>query len=137
MAEIGNPQLRGAVDNLITQVTPDNVLGVRRVLLEEVQRLRDVIDANHQPSDYDIAPGGGRGMGQPGVGFTIGRCSDDPISRPAQISFQRKIDAVVAQCRQYVTDLNSAAESLADIARRYDYTEEQIEGSFKSASLQW
>lgn len=135
MAEIGNPQLRGAVDNLVTQVTPDNVLAVRKVLMEEVIRLQKTIKQYELPTDYATGPTGTATMGTAGSGFHIGRCSDDPISGPAQISFNRKIDAVVESCRAYVADLNAAADTLADIARGYQYTEDQIANSFPRIKL--
>ncbi|RZT88095.1 hypothetical protein EV383_5031 [Pseudonocardia sediminis] len=137
MAEIVNPHLRGAVDHLMTQVTPENVLGVRKVLLQEVRRLRDTIDRYENPSDFAGEPEAPGRMGTPASGFRIGRCSDDPVSGPAQISFQRKIDAVVGDCKRYVADLNTAAEGLKDVARRYSLTEEQIEQSFESVKLRW
>lgn len=122
----------------MTQVTPENVLGVRRVLLEEVERLRDEIKRNDLPSDYATAPEPTAGrMGTPGSGFYIGRCSDDPISGPAQISFNRKIEAVVDSCKKYVSDLNVAGEKLADVARRYSITDEEIQQSFASVKLPW
>ncbi|RZT84450.1 hypothetical protein EV383_1291 [Pseudonocardia sediminis] len=138
MPEIANPQLRGAVDHLITQVTPENVLDVRRVLLQEVVDLQTTIDRYDKQGDYrPTGPAATGGMGTPGVGFHVGHCSGDPISGPAAISFNRKIDGIVDGCKAYVADLNTAAESLAAIARNYDIAEDAIQTSFASVSLTW
>lgn len=129
--EIANPQLRGAVDNLITQVTPENILDVRKVLLDEAAHLRETIRKHEQPGGFaPTGPGGTPEMGTPGSGFWVGRCSDDPISGPAALSFNTKIQKVVQNCKDYVSDLEAAGEQLAQIARGYGLTEDAIRTSF-------
>lgn len=135
MAEITNPQLRGAVEHLVAQVTPENVLDVRNVLMQEVVRLQMVIKRYDMPSDFATEPADSGLMGTAGSGFRIGRCSDDPVSGPAQVSFNRKIMAIIDNCRAYVADLYSAADTLADIARSYQYSEDEIARSFPRIGL--
>lgn len=136
--EIANPQLRGAVEHLITQVNPENVLAVRKVILDEVLRLQGVIDRYDKQSSWTATGPNAHAnssMCTPGAGFHVGRCSMDPISGPAAISFNRKIDAIVDNCKSYIRDLNAAGQKLAEVARAYAISEEQIESSFRSVSL--
>lgn len=72
-------------------------------------------------------------MGVPGQGVWVGRCSDDPISGPAQKSFNDKIEALLRPCWQYIADLRTGGEQLVDVARRYGWTEEEIASHFRSA----
>lgn len=127
---ITNTQLQASVDALVMQVDRDTILGARKVLLTEANELNQaMVEATlFIPS----TPMPGR-MGAPGQGVWIGRCSDDPVSGPAQVSFNRKINAALEPCRKYIADLRLAGEQLADVARRYGITEDQIQADFRSA----
>lgn len=128
---IANRVLQDSVDNVIMQVNQDNVLGVRKVLLEEAERLDEAInDAVYAPASPPLS---GR-MGEPGHGVWVGRCSDDPISGPAQISFNRKIAAAIEQCRDYVDGLGVAGEQLGVVAQQYGFTEDEIQAHPRSFS---
>ena len=70
-------------------------------------------------------------MGSPGHGVWIGRCSDDPISGPAQVSFNRKINTMLRPCWQYIWDLRTGGDQLAEAARRYGHTEDEIAASLQ------
>lgn len=126
---ITNRALQDSVDDVIMQVNRDNVLGVRKVLIEEAEGLDKAInDAVYAPASPPLP---GR-MGVPGHGVWVGRCSDDPISGPAQISFNRKIAAVIQPCRDYVDGLGIAGEQLGEVAKQYGYTEDEIQEHFRS-----
>lgn len=128
---IANPDLQASVDGVLLQVNPENVLGIRKVLIEEAvqleQALKDATDAPPPP------PLLGR-QGQPGYGVWVGRCSDDPISGPAQVSFNRKIAEVVQNCRAYIDGLALAGEQVGAAAKLYGFTEDEIQSNFKSFS---
>lgn len=106
------------MDDVLLQVNRENVLGIRRVFIEEARQLDKAINdvADVPPS----RPLPGR-MGQPGYGVWVGRCSDDPLSGPAQVAFNRKITGVIEQCRRYVDGLAMAGEQIgaAEIGRAH------------------
>ncbi|MDN5917844.1 MAG: hypothetical protein L0I76_22570 [Pseudonocardia sp.] len=127
---ITNGHLQASVDDVIMRVDRDSVLGVRKVLLEEADELHQAMT----DATLEVPPASMPGrMGTPGQGVWIGRCSDDPISGPAQISFNRKIAAAVEPCWQYIQDLRLAGEQLAEVAKQYGHTEQQIQDHFRSA----
>ncbi|MBW0101387.1 hypothetical protein [Pseudonocardia sp. KRD291] len=128
---IANTHLQSSVDDVIMRVDRDSVLGARKVLLEEAEELhRAMTDATrYQPT----MPAPGR-MGAPGQGVWVGRCSDDPISAPAQISFNHKIAAALEPCWRYIEDLRLAGAQLAEVAERYGHTEQEIEDHFRSVT---
>jgi len=102
--------LAGSLDALGLQVNRDNVLQVRNALKTESDRLGDLM-LFHGPMLH------------------VGECGPDPISIPAAASFNAKVEALANQCRLYVRTLGEAAGELAETARTYGYTEEQIEAS--------
>lgn len=99
------------------------------MLLAEADHLeRALQDVTDVPPEAPIA---GR-MGEPGRGVWVGRCSNDPISGPAQVSFNNKIRNLLKPCADYIADLRTAGAQLADAAKRYGYTEEEVLDSFAS-----
>lgn len=126
---ITNHALQESVDAVLMQVDRDTILRARAVLLHEADQLDD--ELYRATSPMPTGPLQGR-MGEPGHGVWIGRCSDDPISGPAQISFNAKIDAALQPCRDYIRDLRIAGEQLGTAALRYGYTEEEVRASFRS-----
>ena len=97
------------------QVTPDNVLSVRKVLLEEADRLIRSAKPTATP--------------------VVGLCGGDPLSRDAQAAFNDRIERLLRTCAQHGNELKSAGAALAATARHYGYTEEQIEASLRSIDL--
>lgn len=128
---ITNTQLQASVDALVMQVDRDTILGARKVLLTEANELHQAMrDATRY---FPTMPAPGR-MGSPGQGVWVGRCSDDPVSGPAQVSFNRDIAAALEPCWQYINDLRLAGKQLADVAKHYGFTEQQVEDHFKSVT---
>lgn len=126
---IANPALQDSVDHMIMQVNRDTVLVARKVLIDEAEQLKKAInDVVYVPASPPLP---GR-MGTPGRGVWVGRCSDDPVSGPAQVSFNAKIAAVIKECRDYVDGLGLAGEQLGAVAKRYGYTEDEIQAHFRS-----
>lgn len=125
---IANAALQASVDGVLMQVDRDTVLKARAVLLHEADELEEAMREATAARPEMRLPGG---MGSPGQGVWVGRCSDDPISGPAQLSFNRKIDALLQPCWQHIHDLRTGGEQLAEAARRYGYTEGEILASFR------
>ncbi len=103
--------LNASVNALRMQVTPENVLAVRGVLLAESDRL--MVSVNRAS--------GARG----------GVCGGDPVSRDARQAFGERVATLVAQARQYADELGRAGRSLDQIARNYGLTEQQIAASYQ------
>lgn len=125
---IANTALQESVDGVLMQVDRDTVLRARAVLMQEADELEEAMREATAARPEMRLPGR---MGSPGQGVWVGRCSDDPISGPAQISFNRKIDAMLKPCWQYIYDLRTGGEQLAEAARRYGYTEDEVLASFR------
>lgn len=106
------PHLDAAVHALGLQVNRDTVLQARAALLAEADRL-DIAIARRTRSD------GG-----------IGICGGDPVSPEAAAAFNERIAALIDDCRRYNQDLRESAHHLDAVARRYGYTEDEIEASF-------
>jgi hypothetical protein len=99
------------VESLKLQVDRDTVLQARAAVLGEVLRLRDAIR-----------------LQSPAEG--VGLCGGDPVSDDAAAGFNERIRAMLDHCRRYAEDLEAAGHSLADVARRYGFTEAEITSSF-------
>jgi hypothetical protein len=106
--------LSSAVSNVNLQVTPDNVLDVRKILLQEADRLLQFGGANTVAAQF------------------VGPCGGDPVSWQASRAFNQRIGLLIQECQQYGKQLLNAGNSLDQVAKSYGYTEEQIEASFKS-----
>lgn len=98
----------------VMQVTPENVLQARAVLLTEAESFQGFIFDNFFVRDL------------------IGLCGGDPISRDAQELFTKKIrENAVRPAQQYVQRLLDLADQLAATARSFGITEHRIAGSFR------
>lgn len=104
--------LDAAMAALRMQVDRDTVLQTRAALLGEAERLRLAIQRH-------------------GSYAHVGLCGGDPVSKDASAAFNERIGALIDRCWRYTVDLESAADTLSDIARRYGYTEDQIAASFR------
>lgn len=103
-----------AVRALALQVNRDTVLQARAALLAEADRL-----------DEELTVRRGRHA-------SVGLCGGDPVSPDAAAAFNERIDALVAHCRAYNSELRSAASTLDATARLYGYTDEEIAASYRS-----
>ncbi|APU18951.1 hypothetical protein [Actinoalloteichus sp. GBA129-24] len=100
-------------------VNPDNVLQARKALLDEATRLTAVLDSVEDR--LRMAPMGGD---------------------PASIDFARVVtdklrenpDSYFHRCQQYVDNLEAGARALAETAREYGYTEDEITDSLQTAA---
>lgn len=126
---IANTALQESVDGVLMQVDRDTVLKARAVLMQEADDLEAAMVEATRVLPSPPLPGR---MGSPGQGVWVGRCSDDPVSGPAQISFNRKIDVMLEPCWQYIHDLRIGGAQLAEAATRYGYTEDEIRDSFRT-----
>ena len=105
------PAATADLASLRTQVTPENVLLLHNGLKSEALYLsRQVKLREHQMH-----------VGEPG---------NDPVCKPAATAFNTKIRALKAQLDAYVAQLNTMAEAMAQTARSYGHTEDQITASF-------
>lgn len=101
----------------VMQVTPENVLQARAVLLTEAESFQGFIRSTF--------------FGQQ----LIGLCGGDPISRDAQELFTKKIhDNAVLPANQYVQRLLDLGDQLAATARSYGISEQRIADSFRSGT---
>lgn len=102
----------------LMNVTPENVLQARAVVLAEAQsfmeHLYDNFFANRE---------------------LIGLCGGDPISRDAKELFTNRIrENAVVPAQQYVRRLQDVAEQLADTAKSFGISEQRIASSFTANS---
>lgn len=99
-------------------VTPENVLQARAVILAEAESFMEHLTDNFG-SRRDL----------------IGLCGGDPISRDARELFTQKLrENAVTPAQQYVQRLQSVAQQLAETAKSFGITEERIADSFKPGS---
>lgn len=91
------------------QVSRENVLQVRAVILGEVARLSESL----------------RGA----KNLKAGRCGGDPVSEDAELAFTERAQALIDHFFLYVADLELIANALKDSATAYGYTDEQIAAS--------
>jgi len=97
------------------RVTPETVLGIYEVIMEEVNRLRMAI-RNFQREHRSMPPLGG-----------------DPVSVPAAKGFNEATALLVQSCQKHVDGLEAVGSQLAAAAREYGRTEEQITAALKQA----
>jgi hypothetical protein len=118
MTGVGGPLSASAVAALgkfgDMQVTPETVLGVYGVVAEEVTRLRTSVQR------FQIV------YGQAGVPPLGG----DPVSPYASKGFNTATAQLVTKCNSAVADLKTVADGLAEAARAYGKTEDQIKAAF-------
>jgi hypothetical protein len=98
------------------RVTPETVLGVHEVIMEEVYRLRTAVwrFQNHH-----------RAM--PALG-------SDPVSPHAAKGFIEATDLLLDRCRASIADLAAIGDQLAQAARAYGKSEAEIRASLNAAS---
>jgi hypothetical protein len=109
-----------AFDQLGMQVTPANVLGIYSVVMEEAMRLQ----SSTQMFKID------HGEGMPLLG-------GDLVSRPAARGFSEATIQLLAKCQCAVDDLKRVGSGLADAARSYGNTEEQVTAAFDPGAFQY
>jgi len=97
------------------RVTPETVLGIYGVIMEEVHRLRESILAF-------------RRVGQmPALG-------GDPVSPCAAAGFNEVTHQLLQQCQAHVDGLAAVGEQLAASARAYGKREEEITATLEHAT---
>lgn len=106
----GDPGLSSRLDTLGMQINPENVLGARRELLAEADRLEREFKWRQDRA-------------------LVRLCGGDPVSRDAMLAFNERIDAFLAGYRAYYGSLRAAADRLAVTAREYGIAEARIEAS--------
>jgi hypothetical protein len=107
-----------AFDQLGMQVTPANVLGVYGVIMEEVDRLTTSV---HTFRDTNM-------QGMPSLG-------GDPVSPHAARGFNDASTALLAKCQSDIDGLRRIGDGLAEAARAYGKTEEQIKAAFRQGKF--
>lgn len=103
--------LAASLDDLGFQVDRDTVLQTGAALLAEAHRLEKLV-RSHRPALRMQPPAG------------------DLVSGPAADEFNTKIQALADQCEADARVLTAAAVKLADDARRYGFTEQEITAVF-------
>ena len=106
-----HPVLAAELAHLGLQVTPQNVLQVAGALRAEADYLGRELR-------------GARRDGQ------VGEPGEDPVSRPAAVAFNAKIDAMWNRVQEYIDVLGAAADRLAATARDYGHSDEAIQRAF-------
>ncbi|HEX4249367.1 MAG TPA: PE domain-containing protein [Pseudonocardia sp.] len=96
------------------QVSRENVLEVRSVLLGEADRLLDSIRSASSRRGW------------------VGPCGGDPVSAEASAAFDARIRLVLEQCQRYALELKRAGDALDQVARGYGYTDAQLAASLTS-----
>ncbi|MGQ0482493.1 MAG: PE domain-containing protein [Pseudonocardia sp.] len=108
----GRAGAAAAFDELGMQVTPENVLAVRAVLMEEATELRQLLRRELH-------------------GFRVEELGGDPVSKYAAAGFNELNERYLAQCTEYINTLERAGKHLEATARSYGIAESEIATSFK------
>jgi hypothetical protein len=108
-----------AVANFGMKVSPENILGLYAVVMEEVRRLE--LSLMNFQMRHQIAP----------------KLGNDPVSAPAAAAFQEVTSQLLANCRRAIKELQTVAEGLARTARAYGNSEAQIKASFDPSKVQY
>lgn len=97
------------------RVDRDTVMRAIRIVLDEAERYREKLKG-YQAGMIVSAPGG------------------DPVSYVAQRGLNERlwlgVDSYLSRCRQYARTLDALAEQLAEVARTYGHTEEEVAALF-------
>lgn len=93
-------------------VSPDNVLALYTVIMEEVRRLE--LSLMNFQMRHQAAP----------------KLGGDPVSGPAADRFNAVTAQLLGSCRTSIKELRTVAEGLTAAARAYGQSEEQITASF-------
>lgn len=91
-------------------VTPENILGVRAVVLQEATDLKETLDYETQ---YAMRPALG----------------GDPVSGDMSVAFNPITHELMGQAREHIKSLFALCEELAATARSYGHTEADITAS--------
>ena len=112
---VGAPAPAAIADlaSLRTQVTPENVLLLHNGLKAEAVYLQRRMHACGFPMQ----------VGEPGL---------DPVSKPAARAFNSKIRGLKEQLDAYVAQLEKMAEAMAQSAKSYGHTEDELAASFSN-----
>lgn len=94
------------------QVTRENVLQARTAVMNEGYDLQYTVQQQRS-------------------GLTVGRCGGDPVSGDAAREFTNRFQAIANRMDEYAQNLIHAGKALAETARQYGYTEEEIAASFR------
>ncbi|MBB6377984.1 hypothetical protein BKA01_005244 [Pseudonocardia eucalypti] len=109
-------RMQAALNHVRMQVTPENILKVRAIFLQESERVLRILE-------------GLRRVGV--VGGGVGLCGDDPLSPQAAEAFNRRIGHELDQAGLYGKRLREVGEELGRMASSYGFTEADIRASFK------
>lgn len=91
-------------------VDADNVLYVRKAILDEYEELADALRVDGLGADGEYAvPYGG-----------------DPVSLDASVAFPERVTLLLKQCREHVDTLLAIAGNLEAAAVAYGYTDAEI-----------
>jgi len=96
------------------QVTRENVLQARAVLLQEVETLESAV------ASARVFYGG------------IGLCGQDPVSKDAAPAFSERTAKLFDEYDEHGRELRAMAAKLATAANAYGYTEEEISTSLST-----
>jgi hypothetical protein len=92
-------------------VNPENVLGIRAVILQEAHDLGDMLEAGR---DRVMLP----------------PLADDPVSKDMSLAFNEVTKQILAQAKEHVASLFDLCDELAATAREYGRAETDITASF-------
>ncbi len=106
-----SPSAAPSLNNLISQVSPDNVLSVGRSLAQQAEAIRAAL--------------------QNALGCTVGPCGEDPISGMATPVFDEKFAAIIDRHMAHRAELEQAVTSLRAVASSYRIDDAAIEKSFR------
>ncbi len=104
--------LSAALASVSLQVNRDNVLQARKAVLDEAQRLQDLLITHQRDVWVDL-------------------CGGDPVSADAAEAFNERIHQLVDHCWRYAMELKAAGDALGETARAYGFTDEQIAASYR------
>ena len=108
-----------AFDRLGLQVTPANVLGIYAVIMQEVSRLQTSVRAFQT----------GHLEGMPQLG-------DDLVSPYAARGFDEATNQLISKCQSAIDDLKRVSHGLAEAARSYGKTEDQVKVAVSGSQFQ-
>jgi hypothetical protein len=100
-------------------VSPDNILGLYTVIMEEVRRLE--LSLMNFQMRHQAAP----------------KLGGDPISGPAADGFNAVTAQLLGSCRTSIKERRMVADGLAGAAREYGKSEEQITASFDPSRVRY
>lgn len=97
-------------------VTPQNVLGVRAVVLQEAHDLFEMLRSEREQ-------------------VVLTQLGGDPVSLDMSGAFNPVTDQLIQRAQRHIDSLKELGEELADTARGYGHTEADISASFGPRSL--